>query len=62
MCHAIIAGVDAVEVNKGDNLKVNLNLNQPQKHITYLVRDVLHLCMWAFVDMFECVCCLKTDL
>nr|AIA08688.1 complement component C3 [Oplegnathus fasciatus] len=33
-------GVDTAAVNKGDNLKINLNLNRPenvQNHITYLI-------------------------
>ena len=50
--HVTFAGVDAAELDLGDNLKINLNLNRQENHdtdITYLVRGVLHLCLCAHV-------------
>lgn len=41
----VSAGVDTAELELGDNLKINLNLNkQLNQDITYLVRNVLSLC------------------
>lgn len=42
----VSAGVDTAELELGDNLKINLNLNkQLYQDITYLVRNVLCLCI-----------------
>lgn len=50
----VITGVDTAEVTLGGNLKINFVLNRhAQNDITYLVRDVLHLCMCVFVEMLE---------
>lgn len=44
MMNVVSAGVDTAELQIGDNLKINLNLNkQLNQDITYLVRNVLCL-------------------
>lgn len=56
----VIAGVDTAEVALGDNMKINLILNRQEsteKNITYLVRDVLHLCICVYVHMLEYLSC-----
>ena len=49
--------MDSAEVELGDNLKINLNLNlnRQESHdndITFLVRDVLNMCMCAYTTLF----------
>ncbi len=58
----MIAAVDAAEVALGENMKVSINLNLnrqqiPENDITYLVRDVLHLCACVFVQRHKHLCC-----
>ena len=49
---SFFSGVDTAEVKLGTNLKINLNLNRQSNDdidITYLVSDVLHLCMCGHI-------------
>lgn len=58
--NVVTAGVDAAQVELGDNLKINLNLQRQeegQNEITYLVRDHLHLCMCLGVFALLTITC-----